>query len=120
MPLWVLNIAGWLVAHWRTVAIAFAVVAFLVLVAITYRGCSKRTPQLNNDEIIKSQKAIAEQDRQTQIEILANSDAREKNIDANISNAKAAAVNAIADSKAEWSQRSNDEIAAELERRAQQ
>ena len=95
----------------------FVVIAFWLLI---HYGCSKPAPKLNQEEIIKSQQAIAANDRKTQIEILANSDVRVQDIDANVAAGRNATVNAIADSKAEWSQKSNEELAAELERRANQ
>ena len=105
--------------NWRVV-LPVAVGAAILLWLLIHYGCQKPAPKLNNEEILKSQQAIAVQDRQTQIAILANSDVREQQIDANVAAGRNATVNAIADSKAEWSQKSNEELAAELERRANQ
>ena len=54
------------------------------------------------------------------IEVLAQSDAQEKAADGVAANAKANTVNAIQESKKEWSDKSNEELAAELERRAKE
>ena len=120
MPLWILDIAGWLFVkrYW----ILYGVLGLFVLfgVLFVFRACSKPAPKLNNEEIRKAQDAIAANDRKTQIEVLANSDVREQAIDANVAAGRAATVNAIAISKAEWSNKSNEELAAELERRAKQ
>lgn len=105
--------------NWRVVlpVAVFAAIAFWFLI---HYGCSKPAPKLNQEEIIKSQQAIAANDRKTQIEILTNSEVREANIDANVAAGRNATINAIANSRAEWSQKSNEEIAAELERRARE
>ena len=120
MPLWILDIAGWLFVkrYW----ILYGVLGLFVLfgVLFVFRACSKPAPKLNNEEIRKAQDAIAANDRKTQIEILTNSEVREANIDANVAAGRNATINAIANSRAEWSQKSNEEIAAELERRARE
>lgn len=105
--------------NWRVVLPVAVFAVVLIWVAVHY-GCQKPAPKLNQQEITAEQQAIAAKDRQTQIAILVNSDVREQAIDANVAAGRNATVNAIADSKAEWSQKSNEELAAELERRAKQ
>jgi len=114
------NIFGYLYARRRIVLSIAAFLVILVLSLVLFRSCGHKAPKLNEQEIQNAQKAIAVEDRKTMIEILSNSEVREKQIDGNISNAKADTVNAIADSKAEWSAKSNQELADELERRANQ
>jgi hypothetical protein len=114
------NAIGYLYARRRIVLSVAAFLVILVLSIALFRACGHRAPKLNNDEILKSQQAIAANDRQTQIEILANSDVREQQIDSNIAAGRNATVNAIADSKAEWANKTNEEIAAELERRSKE
>lgn len=120
MPLWLLNIAGWIAAHWRLVAVASLAVALLITLALLYRGCGKSTPKLDPQEIIKAQKAIAEQDREEMTRVLVESDAKEAVADETEINANAAKVNAIAESKAKWAEASNAEMQEELERRARE
>lgn len=118
MPLWILDIAGWLFVkrYW----ILYGVLGLFVLfgVLFVFRACSKPAPKLNNEEIRKAQDAIAANDRKTQIEVLANSDVREQAIDANVAAGRAATVNAITDAKEKYAAMSNDELAQELERRS--
>lgn len=120
MPLWLLNIAGWIAAHWRLVAVASLAVALLITLTLLYRGCGKSTPKLDPQEIIKAQKAIAEQDREEMTRVLVESDAKEAVADESAIAATAAKVNAIAESKAKWAEASNAEMQEELERRARE
>jgi hypothetical protein len=98
--------------------IAIGLVLLFVVLAI--RSCGRSTPKLNTVEIQKAQQAIATEDRKQMQEILVQSDAREKAADATAVNANNATVDAINESKQRWSEASNDEMAAELERRAKE
>lgn len=117
MPLWALNIVGWLFVkrYW----ILYGVLAVLVLfVLFIFKACSKPAPKLNQQEIMAAQSAIAANDRQKQIEVLANSDVRELRIDSNVAAGRKETINAIANSKATWANATNEQLAEELERRA--
>ena len=89
----------------------------LLVVGLQMKGCFKRTPKLNEAEIRTAQQAIADQDRSKMIEVLTASEVREKNIDANVANAKADTLNAIHESKIKYNDMTNDELAKELEAR---
>jgi len=89
----------------------------LLVVGLQMKGCFKRTPKLNEAEIRRAQQAIADQDRSKMIEVLTASEVREKNIDANVANAKADTLNAIHESKIKYNDMTNDELAKELEAR---
>ena len=119
MSLLLANILGWIYANKRTVLIVAGVFVLLCLVVGIYR-CAKPAPKLNQAEIIKSQQAIEKQDRQQMIEILAASDAREKEADLIANQAEANTAAIVRESKWEWAEKSNDELAKELERRAKQ
>ena len=93
-------------------------VAILIAVGLFLRSCFGRKPKLDEQSIQKAQKAIAENDRKVMIEVLTNSDVAEKNIDANLANSKAVTVNAVQDARSNAERLSNEELAAELERRA--
>lgn len=103
----------------RILIVALAVLLLLVI-GLQMRGCFRAKPKLNQQEIIELQKAIATEDRKAMEKILIDSDVREKQIDGNVVNAKMDTVNAIADAKKKASQMSNEELAAELERRARE
>lgn len=113
------NAFGFVVEKWRWFAVFAAIVLAFVLLGFIFRAFHK-SPKLNQVEIVKSQTAIATQDREEMTKILVDSDVREKNIDANVAYANTEVVNAQAESKKQWSTASNDEMAAELERRAQE
>lgn len=102
--------------NWRVV---LPRVGVLVLVICIYRVCN-RPPKLDEAAIQKAQQAIAVQDRKAMVEILTQSDVAEKQIDANIANAKSQALNAINDARKNAETMTNDELAAELERRLKQ
>ena len=79
---------------------------------------SRPAPKLDQKEIIEAQQAIAERDDAKMRDILAASDVREKQIDANVAAGRTETVNAIADAKKRYEAMPADELAAELERRA--
>ena len=114
------RVAWFLWDNKRITLIGLAILVLLIAGVFTYRGCKARRARLNQEEIIKLQKAIAESDRQAMEKILVDSDVREKRIDENVVNAKTETINAIADAKKKASQMSNEELAAELERRAKE
>ena len=105
---------------YKTAFIVGGIVLVAVLVAVVATKCGRREPKLNQPEIIKAQQAIEKQDRQQMIEILAQSDAREKAADAEAMRAESNTAQAVRESKQEWAEKSNDELAKELERRAKE
>jgi hypothetical protein len=120
LSLFIKNVFGWCVAHWRLLVYAGLACVVLIMGVVLFRSCGKKTPKLDQQEIIKAQQAIEEHDRKTMIDTLANSDVREKEINGELANAKDAKVNAIADSKTQWANANNQELADELERRAKE
>jgi hypothetical protein len=117
--LFLANAWGYLVAHWRTVAILAAILVIAIASILLTRSCGSK-PKLNEAEIQKAQQAIAVEDRKQMVEILTSSDVREAAIDGNVSNAKADTVNAIHEARHKWQNATDDEIKAELERRLNQ
>lgn len=109
------NVIGWIVAHWRLVAGVVAVLFLVIVFGLVYRSCNK-PPKLDQKEIIEAQQAIEKNDRKVMVEILTNSTVREQGIDNSIK----AAEEATEKAKRDYSQLSNDELAAELERRAKE
>lgn len=90
-------------------------IVLVVVFGLVYRSCNK-PPKLDQKEIIKAQQAIEANDRKVMVEILTNSDVREQGIDNSIK----AAENATAQAKQSYQGKSNQELADELERRANQ
>ncbi|MER3478845.1 MAG: hypothetical protein C4287_23260 [Leptolyngbya sp. ERB_1_2] len=83
------------------------------------RSCdTSQPPQLSNAEIIAAQEAIAHNDREKMLQVLAESDARVAMVDKSLDEAKRAVDESVTKTYQEWSSRSNEELAAELERRA--
>ena len=118
MPLWILNIFGYLLSNWRKVAIVVVAAVLLSLLSLGGRWCFKKTPpKLNEAEIFEAQKAIAENDRKVMEKVLVESDARDAEINATAANATTDKVNAIAESKKRWANASEEEMAKELEAR---
>ncbi|HEX3100638.1 MAG TPA: hypothetical protein VHQ01_02540 [Pyrinomonadaceae bacterium] len=105
--------AFWFVVdNWRIVLPAVVLIAAGVFV---YRACN-RPPKLDEKAIQKSQTAIAKQDRDAMIQILAESDTKEAEVDSNIK----AIENARDQAKQNYTGKSNDDLAEELNRRASQ
>jgi ABC-type multidrug transport system fused ATPase/permease subunit len=101
--------------NWRIVLIAVGGLLLILLLVFAYKGC-KSEPKLNQKEIIEAQQAIEKQERQKMIEILAESEAREQGIDNSIK----AAEQATEAAKQNYTGKSNQELADELNRRAQE
>lgn len=91
----------------------------LIVIAIPsifiFRACN-RPPKLDEKQIQKVQKAIAAEDRKEMIKILAESDVREAGIDDSIK----AVEQATEDATKNYNGKSNEDLAAELNRRANQ
>jgi hypothetical protein len=105
-----------LLAHWRLVLSVVAFLAILVLSIVLFKSCGHKAPKLNEPEIKAAQTAIATENRKQMIDILTNSDVREQAIDSNIKQAE----NAAAEAKQSYEGKSNQELADELNRRANQ
>lgn len=103
------------------VIILIALIGVAVLMfGLWVRSCGKKTPKLDEAEILKAQQAIAVEDRKTMIEVLTNSDIRAQQIDGNLSNAKEVTVNSFANSRQTWANANTSDMAAELERRSKE
>lgn len=109
------NIVGFVSLYWRYFATGLAVLVLLVAVVFTYRSCSKPA-KLDEAAIQKAQNAIAENDRRKMIEVLAESDTKEAEIDSTIKQIEIDRERA----KKNYIDKTNAELAAELERRARQ
>ena len=110
---WFLKRVFWFcIDNWKVVLPA---VVLLIGVIWLYRACN-RPPKLDEKAIQKAQQAIAENDRKKMLEVLAESDTAEDAIDSNIKQIELDREAA----KKNYTGLSNDELAAELERRAKE
>lgn len=116
LPLWTMNAVGWLAAHWRWIVYPLAVIAIIALGMCGYRAW-KPQPKLNEKEIQAGEQAVKERNDKELKEILATADAREAEIDANVSNAEAQTEKAKEEAKKKYEGMTVDELAAELEKR---
>ncbi len=98
------------IVFWVLVAGGVCILGILCIFVL--RACSK-PPKLDQKEIIKAQQAIEKEDRKQMIEILTNSKVQEQGIDNSIKMAEEATEKA----KRDLSNLTNDELAAELEKR---
>lgn len=107
---WLIKRIAWFaIDNWRAV---LPVVLILGVSVFVYRACNK-PPKLDEKQIQKAQDAIAKRDRAEMERILAESDTAESAIDSNIKQIETDREAA----KKSYSGYSNDELAAELERR---
>jgi uncharacterized membrane protein YvbJ len=90
---------------------------FIFTIAFIFRACHK-APHLDQKQIQKAQDAIAKQDRVEMERVLIDATVTEQQIDGNVANAKADTVNAIHTAQKKAAGMSNAELAAELERLA--
>ncbi len=109
----ILKKAFWFVIdNWKIVVPAVVILVGCIWV---YRACN-RPPKLNEKEIQKAQTAIAKQDREEMVKILAESEVRETAIDTTLQQAE----RATEDAKRNYNRLTNEELAAELERRSKE
>ena len=104
--------AFFVVDNWK---IVLAALVLLVAGVWLYRACN-RPPKLDERAIQKAQDAIAKRDRDKMLEVLAESDTREAEIDSTIKQIEIDREKA----KKNYTGLSNDDLAAELERRSKQ
>jgi hypothetical protein len=114
-----IKLFGFDFAKAQRIARVFVVVLFAIVLLVGglwLRSCFKKTPKLDEKAILKAQTAIAEQDHKKMVEVLAESDTKEDEVDSNIK----AIENAREQAKKNYADKSNEELAAELEKRLQQ
>lgn len=116
--LFLANVWGYIVAHWRWFLYGFLAIALLLLVVFAYRGCSGRSKaKLDEKAIQEGENAVKERNDAKLKEILANADAREEVIAGNVANAERETEKAKAEAKKKYDAMTTDELAAELEKR---
>jgi hypothetical protein len=98
--------------NWKVV---LPVIIVILAIGFGLKHCN-RPAKLDEKQIIAAQQAIETHDREAMVEILAKSDTAERQIDANVKAAEKATENA----KKNYTGLSNDDLAAELNKRAQQ
>lgn len=97
--------------HWRIIVPA---IVLIIAGVWFYRACGPKPAKLDERSIQKAQQAIAKQDREEMVKILAESDTKEAEIDSNIK----AIEQAREDAKKNYTGKTNQELAEELNRRA--
>lgn len=101
---------------WDNKVAVLIVIAMFAIAGFFYRACSK--PQKFDEATIeKARQAIAKQDRQQMTEVLVESEVAERQIDANLANAENEKLKTVAEARKKASGLSNEELAAEIERR---
>ena len=108
------------VQRWLVIGMIVLIAVVVLVLGLWLRSCFHKAPSLNQEEITKAQQAIAANDRKVMVDILANSNARQAETDQTVSNAKAAANDAATQARKDAANMSNEELAAELERRAKE
>ena len=86
----------------------------LFLIGMQMKGCFTRTPKFTEDENHRAQKAIADDSRKEMVEVLVESEVREKNIDANVADAKVETVNAYAEARKKYENMSMEQLQTEV------
>ena len=115
--LFLANIAGWIMSHARQLLIGGAILAVVLTSAIIYTKCT-RQKTITPEQINKAQEAIAKQDREKMEQVLVEIEADKAAIDQSVANAEAEREFAIAEAKKKAETMTNAELAAELERLA--
>lgn len=106
------------IQRWMSMSLVIGVILIVLIASVlVFRSCANRKVKLNEKQIAEAQIAIAERDEAKTRAILIESDANEAEITATASNATAAKVNAVVESKDKWKDATLEEMAAELEKR---
>lgn len=106
------NIFGIVYAYRRVILVGVAGLVLILAIVFVFRACNK-PPKLDQEATIKAQQAIAKEDRREMIEVLAESAVKEQGIDNSIK----AAEEATDKAKQDYSKLTNEQLAAELEKR---
>jgi len=104
------------IQKWMSIGVIVLLLVVLVTLGLFLRSCLNRKPKLDEQAIQKAQNAIAENDRKQMLEVLAESDTKEAEIDSTIKQIEMDREAA----KKSYADKSNEELAAELERRLAQ
>lgn len=99
--------------NWKVV---LPIIGALVLIVFLFKACN-RPPKLDEKAIQKAQQAIATQDREAMTKVLTEIEVKEKQIDANAADAQAQTFTAIQNAKQKAAGLSNEQLAAELEKK---
>lgn len=119
MPLWLLNMFGWMAAHWRTVAI-LAAIGLVALSSILFvRSCLNKPAKLNETEIQRGEQAVKENNDKELKEIVTNSIMREKIADEVAANGTADKEKIIQETNRQWANANREDLQAEFDRRKQ-
>jgi preprotein translocase subunit SecF len=111
------NIIGWARVHWRLLAYGVAALVLLIAVVVIYQSCGKKEVKFNQKEVTEAQNAVETHNVEKQKDVLAKSDVREEKDVEQINEGDAATKQAIEDAKHKYNGMTNDELAAELEKR---
>jgi hypothetical protein len=113
--LFLANIFGWFVAHVRLFAVLIAIFLVVFGTALLWKRCNP-PPKLDEKGIQKGQIAVEQHNNEILKQVLAESDTRERNIDANIKQAEENTRQA-AKSYDGWT---DEQLAEEFEKRKSQ
>lgn len=102
-----------IVDNWKIVLPAIV----LIILAVFFLRWWNRPPRLDEKAIAAAQQAIQKQDREEMQKVLTEIEVQEKQIDANVQDAQVQTEQAVKEAKDKASKMSNEELAAELERR---
>jgi len=107
-----------IIDHWG-ILLAVAVVLVLITGGLVFAFCgsSKPVPKLDEQGIQKAKVAIETHNTEQMRETLAESDVRVEQINGNIANSEVMVKIAVETAKDKYRGLSNDELAAELEKR---
>lgn len=108
-----IGLDGTVALKWARRVVLFGAIIIIVVVGLWLRSCFNRPAKLNEQQIQKAQQAIAKRDRAEMERILAESDTAEAEIDSNL---KQIEIDREA-ARRNYNGWSNEELAAELERR---
>lgn len=114
--LFFLKRAFWFVVdNWKI----FVPAIVILIAAIWIRSCwSAHKAKLNEKQIIAAQQAIAKNDREEMQRVLVEAEVEEKQIDANLAEGEHEKLVAIQEAKRKAAKMTNEQLAAELERLA--
>ncbi len=114
MPIFILDIIGWIVAHWRLI-LPYALALVLIVAFGIYWSCGRSTPKLDEAQIQRNQEAVRSGEQKRMEEAYVESKVAEKKIDANRADAELQTMKAKQAAREEARGKTNEQLAAELE-----
>lgn len=115
ISLWIKNVAGWCVEHWKLLLYIVAGIVILFVLIFAYKGCTRPKPEIESEKVVEIQRGIETHNREVMEKNAAEIKAKQEVIDNDLSGNIKAIDEAESKAKAEVKGMTNQEIVDFLE-----